>query len=178
MPPRDEALRGQIAALGKSLSTEQFKQAYERIDILYELKNAVYLSEIEAIVEEILLWPASGWKLVSVNTTVGSNVVPAATILLKNPAGKDVVAESIGDSSTDAICSAIEQATNTHVFLRDLTYKAISSGANGMGKATLTVEHHNGQVTATACSVDIIEAVAKAYLIAVSLIAEKAGQQY
>lgn len=178
MPPRDEALRGQITALGQSLSTEHFKQAYERVDRLYELKNAVYLSEIQAIVEEIQLWPASGWKLVSINTTVGSNVVPAATVLLKNPAGEDVVAESIGDSSTDAICAAIEQATNIHVFLRDFTYKAITSGANAMGTATVTVEHHNRQVTATACSVDIIEAVAKAYLIAVNLIAEKANQQY
>ena len=178
LPPSSDSVHAQIVAMGKTLSHEQFENAYHKVCKLYELKNKVYPQEVEAIVDEILIWPKGGWQLVSIKTTLGSNVVPAASIVLKDPNGKSVVAEAVGDSSTDAIYSAIQKATNTRVFLRDFTYGTISAGVNAMGKATVKVECHGSEVKAEAYSVDILEAAAKAYLIAINLVAEKVKQQY
>ncbi len=177
-PPRADSLKVQITALGKTVSQSQLEQLLRQVNQIFETKNTIYQQEIKALVDELLGRPQKAWKLVSLKTTLGSNVVPAATVVLEEPTGKKVVAEALGDSSTDAIFLAIQKATNVRLFLSDFTYKTISPGENAMGQAKITAEFHGREVVASACSLDIIEAAAKAYLIAASMIKEKLQQRY
>jgi 2-isopropylmalate synthase len=176
-PPIHETIHAQIAAMGGELTAKQFEQAYQRIYDLYELKARIFTEEIAAVADEILLQPETGWDLVSLKVTIGPNVLPAATIVLKTPDGKRITSEAAGYSSTDAICSAIEQATGIRAFLKDFNFSTISSGVNSLGQASATVEYHNRQVRTTACSIDMLEATAKAYLIAINIVLDRINQQ-
>lgn len=176
-PPIRETIHAQIAAMGKVLTPKQVEQAYIRINVLYELKDKVFAEEIAAIADEILLQPEIGWDLVSLKTTVGTNVLPAATVVLKTPDGKRITSEAAGYSSTDAICSAIGQATGIRVFLKDFSFSMISSGASSLGQAGMTIEYHNRQVRTKACSIDMLEATAKAYLIGINIVLDRINQQ-
>ena len=176
-PPVHEIVHAQIAAMGKELTQKQFEQAYQRIYDLYELKAIIFTEEIAAIADEILLQPEIGWDLVSLKTTIGPSVLPAATVVLKTPDGKRITSEAAGYSSTDAICSAIGQATGIRVFLKDFEFHTISGGLNSLGQAKVTIEYHNRQVRTTACSIDMLEATAKAYLIAINIVMDRINQQ-
>ena len=176
-PPVPEIVHAQIAATGKELTQKQFEQVYQRIYDLYELKAVIFTEEITAIAEEIHIQPETGWDIVSLKTTIGPSVLPAATVVLKTPDGKRITSEAAGYSSTDAICSAIGQATGIRVFLKDFEFHTISGGLNSLGQAKATVEYHNRQVRTTACSIDMLEATAKAYLIAINIVLDRICQQ-
>jgi 2-isopropylmalate synthase len=176
-PPVQEIVHAQIAAMGKELTQKQFEQAYLRICDLYELKAIIFTEEIAAIAEEIHIQPETGWDLVSLKTTIGPSVLPAATVMLKTPDGKRITSEAAGYSSTDAICSAITEATGIRVFLKNFDFSMISSGTNSLGQADVTIEYHNRQVRAKACSIDMLEATAKAYLIAINIVLDRICQQ-
>jgi len=176
-PPVHEIVHAQIAATGKELTAKQFEEAYQKICDLYELKAKIFAEEIAAIVDEILLQPEIGWDLVSLKTTIGPNVLPAATVVLKSPDGEKITSEAAGHSSTDAICSAIREATDIRIFLKDFEFHTISSGSRSLGQAMVTIEYHNRQVRTTACSIDMLEATAKAYLIAINIVLDRINQQ-
>lgn len=176
-PPCRETVHARIAAMRKELSPKKFDQAYVRICDLFELNGKIFAEEIEAIAEEILLTPEIGWELVSLKTTIGPNVLPAATVVLNSPDGRRITSEAAGRSSTDAIYSAIGEATGIRIFLKYFDYNIISSGLNSLGQASMTIEYHNRQVRAKACSVDMLEAAAKAYLMAINIVFDRINQQ-
>jgi 2-isopropylmalate synthase len=176
-PPVREIVHAQIAAMGKEFSQKQFEQAYQRINDLYELKTRIFTEEIAAVAEEIHIQPQTGWDLISLKITIGPSVLPAATVVLKTLDGKRITSEAAGYSSTDAICSAIGQATGIRVFLKDFNFSTISGGANSLGQASMTIEYHNRQVRTTACSIDMLEATAKAYLTAINIVLDRIYQQ-
>ena len=107
----------------------------------------------------------------------GPNVLPAAMIVLISPEGKRTTAEAAGSSSTDAICQAITEATGIRIFLKDFNFSMISSGANALGQASITAEYHNRQVRTKACSIDMLEAAAKAYLMAINIVLDRIDRQ-
>ena len=176
-PPIREVVHAQIAAMGREFTEKQFDQAYQRVSDLYELKAIIFAEEIAAIAGEIHIQPEKGWDLVSLKITIGPSLLPAAIATLKTPAGKKMTSESAGYSSTDAIFSAIGQATGIRVFLKDFNFSMISGGANSLGQANMTIEYHNQQVRTTACSIDMLEATAKAYLIGINIVMDRINQQ-
>jgi len=176
-PPCRETVHAKIAAMGRELTPRQFQQAYERIYDLFELRGSIFAEEIEAIADEILAQPMIGWDLVSLKTTIGPNVLPAAMVVLISPDGKKTTAEAAGSSSTDAICQAITEATGIRIFLKDFNFSMFSSGTNALGQASITAEYHNRQVRTKACSIDMLQAVAKAYLMAINIVLDRIDRQ-
>ncbi|MDD5135348.1 MAG: alpha-isopropylmalate synthase regulatory domain-containing protein [Phycisphaerae bacterium] len=176
-PPSRETVHAQIAAMGKELDPEKFDQAYERLYDLFELRGNIFVQEIEAIAEEILLTPQIEWDLVSLKTTIGPNVLPTATVVLNSPDDRQITSQAGGYSSADAIYSAIGEATGIRIFLKHFDYNIISSGLNSLGQASITVEYHNRQVRAKACSIDMLEAAAKVYLMAINIVLDRINQQ-
>jgi 2-isopropylmalate synthase len=176
-PPCRESVHARIAAMGKELTEKRFRDTYERIYDLFELKGSIFAEEIEAIADEILAEPDVGWDLVSLKTTIGPNVLPTAMVFLISPDGKKITAEAAGSSSTDAICQAITEATGIRIFLKDFNFNMISSGTIALGQAGITAEYHNRQVRTKACSIDMLEATAKAYLMAINIVLDRIDRQ-
>jgi len=176
-PPIKELVHAELAAMGREFSQKQFDEFYHRISTLYELKLRIFSAEIAAIAEEIHIQPPLGWDLASLKITIGPNILPAATVILISPEGQTITSQAGGYSSTDAICSAITEATQIRIFMKDFEFHTIVGGPNTLGQANITIEYHNRQVRTTACSIDMLEAVAKAYLIAVNIIMDRVNQQ-
>ncbi|MCD4831985.1 MAG: hypothetical protein K8R02_09335 [Anaerohalosphaeraceae bacterium] len=176
-PPVRSSLHGHIAAVGLETNTEKFETIYKRITELFEMKNSICSEEISAIAEEVNQQPRQTWKLLNVKTSFGTNTLPSATVLLESESEGKKVSQACGYSSTDAICSAIQQATEIRVFLKNFSFKTIGNGTNAMGQAEVTAEYHNQQVRTKACSVDILEAVGQAYLTAINTVLDRIIQQ-
>lgn len=176
-PPIQEIVRAQLAAMGKELTKEQFTDLFNRIVNLYDLKILIFSEEIAAIADEIHSGPKIGFDLVSLKTTLGPNILPTATVVLETPEKEQVSSEAAGFSSTDAICTAISEATGIRIFLKDLQFHTIVNGTNSLGQVNITAEYHNRQVRATACSIDMLEAIAKAYLTAINIVMDRVNQQ-
>ena len=126
---------------------------------------------------EIHIQPKIGWDLVSLKITIGPNILPTVTAVLDSPDGKRITSEASGYSSTDAICSVITEVTQIPVFLKDFEFHTIIGGLNSLGQVNATTEYHNQQVRTTACSIDILEAIAKAYLTAINIVLDRINQQ-
>lgn len=176
-PPIPEIIRGQLAATGKELTPKQFDELFGRVVSLYDLKTLIFVEEISAIADEIHIQPKIGFELVSLKTTIGPNILPAATVILETPDKERITSQAAGYSSTDAICSAISEATQVRVFLKDLEFHTIVHGSNSLGQVNITAEYHNRQVRTTACSIDMLEAIAKAYLAAINIVMDRINQQ-
>ncbi len=178
MPPSPDRLHVQTAALGAVLSEGQFDELFEAVNELYEIKQNVYAEEIAAFVDEIGQSVDGRTRLMGLQITLGKSLVPTATVTLKMPDGRQEMTEASGSSSTDAIFSAIQQAMRIRVFLSDFNYGTITQGVNALGKAQVTVEHHGQHVTARAYSVDMLDAAAKAFLIALNIIDQSRKEQF
>ncbi|OHB49988.1 MAG: hypothetical protein A2Y10_13705 [Planctomycetes bacterium GWF2_41_51] len=176
-PPIPEIIHAQLAARGKELTNEQFKDLFDRIANLYEMKILIFAEEIAAIADEIRVQPKIGFDLVSLKTTIGPNILPAATVVLETPEKEHITSQAAGFSSTDAICTAISEATGIRIFLKDLQFHTIVNGTNSLGQVNITAEYHNRQVRTTSCSIDILEAIAKAYLTAINIVMDRVNQQ-
>lgn len=176
-PPIPEIIRAKVAAMGKELSQKQFDELIQRINVLYDAKTVIFGEEIAAIAEELHNQPKIGFDLVSLRTTIGPNILPAATVIIETPEKENITAQAAGSSSIDAICWAISEATGIRIFLKDLEYHSIIEGLNSLGQVNLTAEYHNRQMRTTACSTDILEAIAKAYLTAINIVLERVNEQ-
>jgi 2-isopropylmalate synthase len=176
-PPIHEIVRAQLAAMGKDFTQKQYDELYQRITNLYELKTVIFTEEVAAIAEEIHIQPRIGFDLVSLKITIGPRILPTATIVLKTPENGLVTSQAAGVSSTDAIFSAISEATQIRIFIKDLNFSTIIEGTNSPGQVNLTAEYHNRQVRTTSCSIDMLEAIAKAYLMAINIVMDRVNQQ-
>ncbi|OHB51665.1 MAG: hypothetical protein A2Y12_02175 [Planctomycetes bacterium GWF2_42_9] len=176
-PPIAENIRAHIAAMGKNFTQKQFDDLFGRIQTLYELKTVIYIEEITAITQEIYSQPTIGDDMISLKTTLGPNILPTATVVLETPGKEHITSQAAGCSSTDAICTAISDATQIRIFLKDLSFHTIVEGVNSLGQVSITAEYHNRQVRATACSIDLLEAIAKAYLTAINIVMDRVNQQ-
>ena len=169
-PPNRNFLQSQIVASGKPLREVCIDKVLAEINSIYEIKGNVYQEEVAGIVEEYSDWCERGWRVLGISTNVDLKTLPKAVIQLQNPDGKDVVAEAVGESSAEAIFIALGRATNVHFFMEDFIYDKLAPGINSLGKATVCVRHHNQDLKVSACSVDMLIAAAKAFLVAVNIV--------
>lgn len=170
---QERKIRGCVAALGCDIDECRFKVAYEQISKLYDLRSRVYSKEIEAILAEVENWPQDSWTINGVIASVTKSQLPRVKLELIDPKGEEFTAEASGDTTVDAICTAIEHATGIHVFLLDFSFTSLVPGINSLGQANVRIKHHNYDVNATAYSIDFLEAVAKAFLLGVNIVKDK-----
>ncbi len=176
-PPVSSSVHGQLAAMGLGTSAEKFDIIYRRIVELFEMRSCVDSAEIFAIADEVSHSPPQTWKLLNITTAFGTHTLPAATVVLDSVRSGRRVSQACGYSCTDAICSAIMQATEVRVYLKDFSFKTIGNGINALGQAEVTAEYHNQQVRVKSCSVDILEAVGQAYVMAINMVLDRIIQR-
>ena len=83
---------------------------------------------------------------------------------LIGPDQQNIAEAAIGDGPVHAVFRAIERATGIDVTLVDYQIRALTSGEDAQGQATI-VTHYQGQtLRGHAISTDIIEASARAFL--------------
>ena len=75
---------------------------------------------------------------------------------------------STGDGPVDAVFKAVEKAVGFDVTLRDYQLKAVTSGKDALGEATIWIEHDGKVFCGRGLSTDVIEASVRGYVSAIN----------
>ncbi|MCC7204306.1 MAG: 2-isopropylmalate synthase [Phycisphaeraceae bacterium] len=171
------AFRDRVVFLGYNVDDAAIDKAFEAFKALSDKKKDVYDEDIEAILDQQVQAERSLWELLRFQVTSGTGVIATATVVLRDSAGSECMEAATGDGPIDAIYSAIQKATGVTVTLEDYTTRAITSGKEAQGEVTVQVRHRDRKVKGRGLSTDVIEAAAKAYLVAINRIRSTDARQ-
>ena len=128
-----------------------------------------------AIVEAELATVPEVCKLIDFRVTSGNNIKPTASVKLVFKK-KKLLATSSGDGPIDACFKTIDKAIGVKGKLVDYKVKAVTSGKDALGEASVKVNFKGELVIGRASSTDVIEARALAYVNAINRLSGTAGK--
>ena len=124
--------------------------------------------DIAALTDHHIRDTPVAWKLISIHTSAGNDIIPTATLSLQLH-GNDIIQDAaIGDGPIDAIFKTIERITSIQVILKDYQVRSVSRGKDAQGEVAVEIENSGHTFHGRALSTDIIEASARAYLNALN----------
>jgi len=181
------ALRAHLATLGHALEDHECDAVFARFKEVADRKKVVDDRELEAIVAGETKRSGSTFTLELVQVSCGTHAIPTATVRLRGPDHRELVAAAQGDGPVDAVCRAINECVGDVGELIEFSVDAAAEGINAVGGVSIrlrerissTADHSNvladhspGQHTHTASGfgvhTDIIVATAEAYVAAVN----------
>lgn len=165
------AFRKHVKALGYDLPDEELEYTFQQFKLLADKKKEIYDQDIEALIQDKKSETPNIYELDSLSINCGS--VPTASVTLR--IGKDkILADSTkGDGPIDAIFKTIDLLTGIKGTLLDYSVRAVTSGKDALGEASVEVKVKGNNYRGRAVSTDTIEASAKAYLNAINKVAIK-----
>ncbi|NLE28821.1 MAG: 2-isopropylmalate synthase [Phycisphaerae bacterium] len=162
------AFRDRLAHLGYQVDDVQIDKAFEQFKILADKKKDIYDEDICSIMDQLSSVAPSIWELEVLQTTGGTQVMPTATVRLKNVGGQVFQDAATGDGPIDAAYRAIQRICKLKIKLQDYQIRALTSGTEAQGEVNLEVQIDGQMIRGRGVSTDIIEASAQAYLSAVN----------
>jgi 2-isopropylmalate synthase len=171
------ALRRRLEELGYDLDEAAFRRTQERLKEMAARKQAIGDRELEAIIRsEAAAGEVPAYRLEHLQVLSGSQVVPTATVRLRGPDDRALLASAEGDGPVDATYRAIQRAIGAAFTLVDFSLRAAAAGGDAVGEAAVRIEDGSGrQAMGRGASTDVIEASARALLAAVSRLADPAA---
>ena len=161
------ALRQRLADLGYDLTAEELDRAYEEFTQIADQKKEIFDEELIAIVQDHPAVSNTGYKLLGLHVSSGTNVRPTATVELQH--GEDTFVDSAtGDGPVDAACRAIDRITGISGTLTEYSLKSVSLGHDAVGEAFVRVAFGDIPFNGRAISTDVIAGSVKAYLEALN----------
>ena len=153
------------------LPEEELEHTFQQFKLLADKKKEIYDQDIEALIQDEKSEVPHIYELDSLSINCGP--VPTASVRLR--VGKDkILADSTkGDGPIDAIFKTIDLLTGIKGTLLDYGIRAVTSGKDALGEASVEVEVKGNNYRGRAVSTDTIEASAKAYLNAINKVAIK-----
>ncbi len=187
------ALRAHLTTLGHTLKDAECDAVFARFKEVADRKKVVDDRELEAIVAGETHRGVSTYRLELVQVSCGTHAIPTATVKLRGPDDRELVAAAQGDGPVDAVCRAINDCVGDVGELIEFAVDAAAEGINAVGGVSIRLRERGAEsddgaaspheesprVTASGFGVhtDIIVATAEAYVAAVNgLIRMKARQ--
>jgi len=154
--------------LGFKLTDIELEQAYERFLKIADKKKEVFDEDIAAIVnDEIHVVAELTYQLEHLRVIIDTDNTPTASVKIKTK-DRTLSAEAEGDGPVDAAYEAIRKATAKYPRLEKYSIRAVTSGKEALGEATVKIVEADRIFTGRGVSTDIIEASAKAYVDAIN----------
>jgi len=162
------AFEEKLKELGHTeLSSENINEAFVKFKDLADKKKYVLDNDIEALVSEKVVETAQIFELEYYQVTSSNNLTSTSTVKLRRQ--NDIIEEAAcGDGPVDAAFNAIDRAIGLEVKLVDYFLKAVTSGKDALGEATVRVSKNSTVFTGRGISTDIVEASVKAYINAIN----------
>jgi 2-isopropylmalate synthase len=160
------ALRDRFKALGLAIDESRMDDLFARFKALADKKKEVFDADLEAIAAGEDANSIGPWiiKRLHLSSSVGESALPTASVQLQKADGTEVVEAAVGDGPVHAVFRAIERATGIDVVLVDYQIRALTSGEDAQGQATVVTHYQDQTLRGHAISTDIIEASARAFL--------------
>jgi len=162
--------------LGYKLSKDEIEQAYQRFTQVADKKKEVFDEDLVAIIDDEVRVVEHTFELEYMRVLIETGVSPKAVVKVKSKDGvKEAQAE--GDGPVDAAYNAIREATGFSPELESYSIRAVTSGKEALGEATVKIKTDSRTFVGRGISTDIIEASAKAYIDAINRMVGKAGKE-
>jgi len=160
--------------LGYKLSKQELEIAYERFLQVADKKKEVFDEDLTAIIDDEIRAVERTYDLQYLKVLIETGNAPVATVKIKT---KDETkeAQAEGDGPVDAAYEAIKEATGYSPKLENYSIRAVTSGKEALGEATVKIKQDNRTYIGRGISTDIIEASAKAYIDAINRMVARSG---
>jgi 2-isopropylmalate synthase len=153
--------------LGYKLSKEELERAYQRFLQVADKKKEVFDEDVVVIIDDEVRVVEHTFELEYLRVLIETGESPTATVKIKSKEGiKEAQAE--GDGPVDAAYEAIREATGFSPTLESYSIRAVTSGKEALGEATVRIKQNGRTCIGRGVSTDIIEASAKAYVDAIN----------
>ncbi|MCX7779872.1 MAG: 2-isopropylmalate synthase [Negativicutes bacterium] len=170
------AFEERLQSMGYELDAAAITALFAKFKELADRKKTVYDRDIEALVTDTALAKTEMYRLIYHHVVSGTQTLATASVRLEGASG--IVEEACcGDGPVDATFKAIEKAIGVSICLKDYQIKAVTSGEDALGEATVWVEQDGMTFSGRGLSTDIIEASAKAYVSAINKMFAACGRQ-
>ena len=170
-------LRARLEALEYVLSKEDLDRVFEAFKVLADKKHEVTDRDLEALMAEekrVAAEPVT-YTLDQIQFSGGDHDIATATVRVIGP-GQEVYSDAAtGNGPVDAVCKAIQRATQVQARLADFNVRSVTEGLDSIGEVVVRVEQDGQTFTGRSASTDIIVASAKAYLSAVNRLISQEG---
>jgi 2-isopropylmalate synthase len=167
-------LRDRLEKLGCTMAGDDLERAYQRFLAVADKKQEVFDEDLLAILHEDV-HVAGAYELDYLHVYSGTSAIPTATVRIRT-GGKAKEGAAVGDGPVDAVCRAIASVTGTTARLERYDIRAVTSGTEALGEATVHLEDGGRRVTARAASTDVVEASARAFLDGLNQLARRAAR--
>jgi 2-isopropylmalate synthase len=153
--------------LGYKLSRDEVERAYQRFLEVADKKKEVFDADIAAIVNDEVRVVEQVYVLEYLHVASGTGTLPTASVKMRTK-DETKIAVAFGDGPVDAAYEAIRQATGLTPKLEEYAIRAVTSGTEALGEATVRIRENSRTFIGRGVSTDIIEASAKAYVDAIN----------
>jgi 2-isopropylmalate synthase len=161
--------------LGYKLSKEEVEQAYQRFLEVADKKKEIFDADVAAIVNDQIRVVEQVYVLEYLHVASGTGTLPTASVRMRCKDEKKLAA-AFGDGPVDAAYEAIRQAIGLTPELENYSIRAVTSGKEALGEATVRIRDNGRTFIGRGVSTDIIEASAKAYVDAINrMVAAQSG---
>jgi 2-isopropylmalate synthase len=170
-------LRHRLDEMGYTLSKEELEKTYQRFLAVADKKREVFDEDLAAIISDEIHLIEQTYELLYLHVSCGTGTLPTASVRIKT---KDETrqAAACGDGPVDAAYEAIREATGQSPELENYSIRAVTSGKEALGEATVKIRDDSRSYAGRGVSTDIIEASAKAYVDAINrMVAAKTKEQ-
>jgi 2-isopropylmalate synthase len=160
-------LQHRLEEMGYTLSKEELDKTYERFLVIADKKTEVFDEDLAAIISDEIHVVEQIYELEYLHVASGTGTLPTASVKIKS---KDQTkqAAACGDGPVDAAYEAIRLATGLSPKLENYSIRAVTSGKEALGEATVRITEDGRTFIGRGISTDIIEASAKAYIDAIN----------
>jgi 2-isopropylmalate synthase len=178
------ALRKHLETAGHSLNDDEFANVFARFKEVADRKKLIDDRDIEAIVAVETRRARPVYELDLIQVSCGTHAIPTATVRLRGPDGRLLVAAAQGDGPIDAVCRAINAVVGDIAELVEFTVDPVTEGIDAVGGVTVRLRERpnkSGETCGTSATrgrtvsgfgvhTDVIVATAEAYLSAINSI--------
>lgn len=169
------AFEERLKDLGYDIDKEKITGLFAKFKELADRKKVVFDKDIEALLSEKIATQPEWYRLVSYHVVSGNQMTATASVRVESATGPSEQA-ACGDGPVDAAFKAIEKAVGFDVCLKDYQIKAVTSGEDALGEATVWLEQDGKVFSGRGLSTDVIEASAKAYVSAINKLLASCGR--
>jgi 2-isopropylmalate synthase len=164
--------------LGYKLTKNEIEQAYQRFLQVADKKKEVFDEDVVVIIDDEVRVVEHTFELEYLRVLIETGTSPKAIVKIRSK-GKIKEAQAEGDGPVDAAYEAIREATGFSPKLESYSIRAVTSGKEALGEATVKIRTDGRMYVGRGISTDIIEASARAYIDAINrLVARKdAGEE-
>ena len=163
------ALKHRLEELGYEFEGEQLDQLYEAFLNLADKKKEVYDEDLESLIHERDRQVSAIFQLEGVQISCGTDMIPTATVTLRNQADQVVTACDFGTGPIDAMYKAVNKIVQVENDLTEFSVQSVTRGIDALGEVTIRVTAPDGEVyTGRGADNDIVVSSARAYVNALN----------